>query len=568
MKPSAAVTVVLLILGELAAAQTSRTDVTLRSVTRLVQITVIAQDSQGRPVMDLKREDFLLFDSGKPRDIKVFTMDRSDRQKPSTAVATPANPSEHLFTNTAPERSGPTGVTVILLDSLNTKWADQSRATRNVIRFLAQIHPDDHVAIYSIGLTGFRVLHDFTTDASDLVARLASWKGEIPRANSPDLGDQLASVLGGRDRATTLNQRLAPDADSRSMGQTIPTLRVMETLANRLSGIPGRKNVIWISNGFPAVDWGKLSEAAVYGDKPILVRSLDPRNTSNTVIDTIGDSAHFAQQVDHAMHLLDSANVSIYPIEARGLQTYMPGMGGSQAAQPRFEGTSLDSLDDQATQQSMQDIAQRTGGRAFTLTNDIFGAIRTAIDDSRVTYTLGFYPESARLDGKFHPITIKLAERHGIALRYRKGYIDTPDAPGDPKQRKNDLEQAALSPLDANAIPLTARLSPSNAGGSYNLSLSISLSGLNLLPDGEIWAGEVDVYLVERDQRGQEFGRVNDTIAMRLKQSTYEQMLKTGAPYQHAIALSPKADVLRVVVRDARSGDLGSLTIPTAALVR
>jgi hypothetical protein len=124
-----------------------------------------------------------------------------------------------------------------------------------------------------------------------------------------------------------------------------------------------------------------------------------------------------------------------------------------------------------------------------------------------------------------------------------------------------------LSPLDANAIPLTARLLPSN-GGSYNLDLNISLSGLNLLPDGEIWTGEVDVFLVERDQRGKEFGRVNDTIAMRLKQATYEQLLKTGASYQHALTLSPKADMLRIVVRDARSGDLGSLTIPTAALAR
>lgn len=124
-----------------------------------------------------------------------------------------------------------------------------------------------------------------------------------------------------------------------------------------------------------------------------------------------------------------------------------------------------------------------------------------------------------------------------------------------------------MSPLDANAIPLTARLLPSK-GGSYNLDLNISLSGLNLLPDGEIWTGEVDVFLVERDQRGKEFGRVNDTIAMRLKQATYEQLLKTGASYQHALTLSPKADMLRIVVRDARSGDLGSLTIPTAALAR
>jgi hypothetical protein len=67
----------------------------------------------------------------------------------------------------------------------------------------------------------------------------------------------------------------------------------------------------------------------------------------------------------------------------------------------------------------------------------------------------------------------------------------------------------------------------------------------------------VDVFLVERDQRAKEFGRVNDTIAMRLKQTTYEQLLKTGASYQHALALNPKADVLRVVVPDARSGDFG-----------
>jgi VWFA-related protein len=310
----------MLVFGGLLAPQSSRTDLTLRSVTRHVQITVIAQDDQGHPVTDLKRDDFLLFDSGKPRDIKVFTMDRSDRQRPAAPVATSANPSEHTFTNTEPERSGPNGVTVILLDSLNTKWTDQSRAIRNVIRFLSQIHPDDHIAIYSIGLTGFRVLHDFTTDASDLVAQLASWKGEIPPVKSPDLGDQLVSVLGGRDRGTTLNQRRAAGAETRMTGQTIPTLRVMEVLANRLAAIPGRKNVIWISNGFPV--------AAVSANKPILVSSLDPRNTSNTVTDTMGDSANFAQQLDHAMHLLDSANVSIYPIEARGLQIYLGAISG------------------------------------------------------------------------------------------------------------------------------------------------------------------------------------------------------------------------------------------------
>jgi hypothetical protein len=298
-----------------------------------------------------------------------------------------------------------------------------------------------------------------------------------------------------------------------------------------------------------------------------LVRSLDPRNNSNTVRDTIGAGDHFSRQMEHATELLASANVAIYPIEAQGLQTYTPGMAGSPGAQRWFEGTSISSLSDQATQQAMQDVAKRTGGRASTLTNDLFGAIRAAVDDSRVTYTLGFYPASTLQDGKFHPITIKLAERRGITLHYRQGYIDAPDSPSDPDQRKNDLEQAALSPLDANAVPLSARLVPSGRG-TYNLNLTIGLAGLNLQLGGEIWSGEVDVFVVERDQQGHEFNRVNDTIMMRLKQSSYQQMLATGAPYRHEIKLNPKADVLRVVVRDARSGDLGSLTIPTKELAR
>src|SRR5580692_5866632 len=136
MRPVVAASAAVLFLGIPSGSQ-----VTLRSVTRLVQITVIAQDDQGHPVTDLSRDDFLLFDRGQRREIKVFTVDRGDSDPSAAALASRADPLEHIFTNTEPERSGPNGVTVILLDSLNTKWTDQSNATRNVIRFLSQIHP-------------------------------------------------------------------------------------------------------------------------------------------------------------------------------------------------------------------------------------------------------------------------------------------------------------------------------------------------------------------------------------------------------------------------------------------
>jgi hypothetical protein len=141
--------------------------------------------------------------------------------------------------------------------------------------------------------------------------------------------------------------------------------------------------------------------------------------------------------------------------------------------------TTVETAHDEATEQTMEEIARRTGGRAFVRTNDIFGAIRAAVDDSRLTYTLGFYPDS-RFDGKFHPIAIKLAGRSGVTLRYRSGYIDEQDVPSSPENRKTELEEASLSPLDANAIPITARLESSANKGTYRLSLAIGISNLNL----------------------------------------------------------------------------------------
>jgi VWFA-related protein len=524
--------------------------VTLRSTTRLIQITVVAQDAKGHPLTDLRREQFTLLDGRNPREIRVFTVDRK-AEHPVSNTPVPAPSAERVYTNTGAERSGPNGVTVILLDSLNTKWTDQSRAIKTVTRFLSQIQPDDHIAIYSIGLSGFRVLHDFTTDASDLVARLASWNGEIPRPKSSDPGDigaQLATVLSGTDRAERLNQRRAPQADADVSGATLMTLSTFASLANRLAGIPGRKNLIWVSDGFPLLSWGYMDNVVFSPTmvKPVDIRGEDP-------------STAFQRESDRTMHLLDGANVAVYPIEARGLLMYWHGAKGP--------GTTLVAAHDEATEQAMEEIAQRTGGRAFVRSNDILGAIRTAAGDSRVSYTLGFYPEP-RFDGRFHPITVKLAGRSGVALRYRSGYIDEPDVPNDPRKRKSELEAASLSPLDANAIPLTARLTPSSNSGAYHLSLTIGPFNLNLRLVGGTWAGDLDVMLVQRDGRGKEFGRANDTISLRLKEPTYEQVLKTGIPYQRDVTLNPNAKVLRLVVRDSAAGNVGSLTVPAKDLAR
>ena len=215
------------------AGQSDSPDLILRSSTRLVQVSVVASDRKGHPVLDLTKEDFALFDNKKRQEIRVFSLDRVQN-----AEASAPTERKRAFTNAADERSITSGITVIVLDSINTKWTDQAQAARQVLRFLQQqVQPDDRIAVYAISRGGFRILHDFTRDASDLVELLSGWRGEIPppagKQTTADLGDTLGRVLQGRD-----SQRRASQMASRDIHDTLGTLAAFKDIARHLERIP------------------------------------------------------------------------------------------------------------------------------------------------------------------------------------------------------------------------------------------------------------------------------------------------------------------------------------------
>jgi hypothetical protein len=213
----------------------------------------------------------------------------------------------------------------------------------------------------------------------------------------------------------------------------------------------------------------------------------------------------------------------------------------------------------------MLEMSDLTGGRAFLNTNDIQGAIRTAADEASVTYTLGFYPASPRHDGKFHRIEVRVSGRTDVSVRYRKGYVDAPDPANDPQGRTAAIRDAAWSPLDATAIGISAEVVPT-ATDRYDLRLRIDPRTLDLRQESEQFNGRVDVVLVQEDHEGGQYDQVLDTMVLAMKPDTYRRALADGLAYSHGLQLDPKANELRVIVRDAFSGNVGSLTIPFKAL--
>lgn len=154
----------------------------------------------------------------------------------------------------------------------------------------------------------------------------------------------------------------------------------------------------------------------------------------------------------------------------------------------------------------MDEIAKRTGGKAFYETNDLKNAIRLAMDDSKTTYTLGFYPNPVEFNGKFRTLKVRVVGRSDVRLRYREGYIELPEPSRNESGRRARLQNAAWSPLDANAIGLSAKIEPvQEIGGAdrlEHLQLKINSPNLSFLERDTAHVAETDIVVVQKTSAG------------------------------------------------------------------
>jgi VWFA-related protein len=508
-----------------------------RASTRLVQVSVVVHDGHGDPIADLKKEDFSVSERGKPQQITFFSMDSA------TEPAAPPQPlPPHIFTNVFAERAGvPTSVTIILLDLLNTSWADQHSARDALVKFLGQLQPQDRVALFALGKRSLTLLHDYTTDASSLLTRINKLKGEIP-------ADLDASTLdpGTQQELRDLNLGGLADANERAAdfftaGRVVNTLEAMEAIAQHLSGLAGRKNVIWLSGGFP------------------LTIGFDEMPTPGST----RDRRTFTPDMDSAIRALNNSGIAVYPVDARGLMV-MPGFDASTRSAGTGRGAPVPRLGAlNANIDTMKELAERTGGRAAYNTNDLARAIRRALDDSRVTYTLGYYSTDEAQDGRFRDIKVSVNRPH-VDVRYRKGYFALRPLDKTSQTRKQDMRAAVWSPLESTAIGLSVRVDviQQPTPDTVNVFVKIDPTTVSFRKDAGRWKADLDLVYIQKDEHGAMKGDgTAETMALALTDENYAKLLREGFIHQSRFAHLAGASTLRIVGREAETGAIGSVTV-------
>jgi hypothetical protein len=280
--------------------------------------------------------------------------------------------------------------------------------------------------------------------------------------------------------------------------------------------MPGRKKLVWITAGF----------TAQYAD----VRS---RNKLQQI-----EIRSFTREIDKAVKALNDANVAVYPIDPRDPYNY---------------GLAVPGID------TMNLMAKGTGGFAAYAITDITGAIRNAVNDSEVTYMLGFYP-AEKLDGRFHSLNVKVA-RKDIEVRYRKGYLASETKPPNEKQRQVSLNETFSNTLEATGIGIVAKAEPVSEGsGMYNVSVNVNVSDLHFERENDRWVALISL-ATQFPAKDPPNGTLEE-IKITLTEARLKETLSKGFDMRRPVPIGWKvAGDLRVVVQDRVTGAAGSVKL-------
>jgi VWFA-related protein len=508
----------------------------VRINTQLVQVDAVVTDKNGKHVEDLTEDDFELLVDGKKQTISHFMRINLPMVKREPAAKKKSDPS--YVPDSMPTRQiGPAEVRrtiAFIVDDLGLSPSSMALARESLKTFLReQMQDGDLVAIIRTG-NGLGMLEQFTSDKRILftAAEKLIWN-PLSRDMMPSFAD--ASTEQTDDQADA--QAVLDDFDDfQETSFTTGTLGAINFVVRGLRSMPGRKSVILLSDGF---------------------RINSKTNNDNSSMQILQRLQNLAEQASRS-------SVVIYAIDAKGIQPFMP--GASVAGRPADTAHS-DAL--QTAQEALEgptNLALQTGGFIVTNTNDLNIGFEEALYDQQSYYLLGFDPEDATFDRKYHSIKLHV-KRPGLKVRTRSGFfgVNEGERPEPPKTRGQQIFSAMLSPMGAHDLSL--RMTPYffNAlkGGPLVRALfHIDCSKLTFkdAPNGQKHLN-LNLVAFVFDEEGTPIDLAVRRLALDFDEKRYREVLAEGLAYRADFQMrKPGAYQFRAVLRDDESGKTGSAT--------
>jgi len=519
----------------------------IRATTRLVTVTVVARDRAGKPARGLTRDDFRLTENGKPQKISVFSYTQETPHPAAPPRATSAT-----LTNRPKLALQPGEATVLVLDAINTTAAEQGEVRSKLLQFVDRYAGSRPLAIFVLG-TKLRVLQDFTYDKQALRTALEHTSATQPTTvEVSEWANHLLAPKGANAEQVkgnitdTINQLSANRMEMRARY----TLAGLRSFAEFIAGLPGRKNMIWVSSGFPI----RLYPSNPYMRSEGIITGREYNRDIEAIAERLADLQVSLYSIDSHMAGGNTGSVALNSTSVE----FSPRAADSNLA----DGLETHLEDQRDNTDTMQLLADRTGGRLIQNRNDIDGAVATAIDDSAEYYTLGYYPEDHNWDGKYRRIEIKAAGNN--VLTYRRGYFAADQqriAEREGPARMNAAIQLDTAP--STEILFDAAVLPNGSG--FLLRCALDASKLEFLStDDGAHQAMLEIAAVLYDAKRQPVKADDFRLDVPVPESKFAAALQNGLTVKRPITFPKGRYTMRIAVRDVNSGRLGSLQAPIA----
>ena len=504
----------------------------------LVEVPVTVIDRAGEPVRGLTAANFEIFDQGKKRELKSF--DKIDFNSPDTMKATSAlNPNAR--------RSF-----LLLFDLSFSSPIGRTKAEEAARNFIARgMQRRDLAAVATVDINhGFRMVTAFTTDRALLTAAIANPQTFVASdplqiASSTVLDvtqDKVAqsqnSDVRGQDYVAQLQDVMRMEKrlhDSYDRDRVERQINLLTDLAKTLRALPGRKQVIFFSEGFdPRLVQGRdardragaFDEMAETMSGNVYRVDTDARYGSSTSMRFLNDMARAFRGSDIVLHSVD--------------------IQGVRVQNNITEGSFINSND------ALHLLAKPTGGEVFKNSNDINNDLARILRRQEMVYVLGF---NAPVDskGKFHEIKVRINGVAGAQVFHRAGYYDS--GAQTPLERSLSSAEIVLNDLPQNEIGVAMLVAPFATRKNATVPVVVDINGSDLLKSARGSTLTLEVYTYAFDDEGIVRDRMFQRVGLDVSK-VGDKLRASGVKYISTLSLPPGRYALKTLVRtpDDRKG--------------
>jgi VWFA-related protein len=501
---------------------------TIRASTELVLVNVVARDKKGNLVRDLKQQDFTVLEDGQKQQLASFDFENIDElalaqqiMDTTTGASGPVpgaiapQPVEH----TADARDRRLILLFFDFSAMDPEQID--RAVDAAKKYVdTKMQSADLIAIVSL-TTNMRLDLNFSDDKAKILSTLSAYN------SSSGQGFDNGATGSSEGSAETGGAFTADDTDYNTFSADRKLL-ALQSIIQSVGKLSQKKSLIYFSNG--------ISQSGV--DNQSALRAA----TAAAV----------------------KANVAIYPLDVRGLQA-LPAGGEAQNAslhgQSAYSGASvLNDLNSNAsTQETLSTLAADTGGKAFFDSNDFSGVFSQVQKDTSAYYILGYSSSNHVKDGRFRHIKV-VVNRTDLKLEYRAGYYAGRDFEHSGRaDREAQLQDELASDLSATDVAVYAGTAYFRRDDShYFLAVSIVVPGSQIpfVQEKDRDSATLDIAGIVLEGGKFQVGQLRDTV--KLAVDSTQQVRRKNVQYNTSFLLAPGSYHLKFVVRENRTGRMGT----------